>query len=209
SEERGFILGGYREALIHRSRSNIRDLVILQGAVGFVLLIACTNLAGLLFARGSGRRHEIAIRIALGASRSRILRMLMIEDLLLALAGGFFGLFLAFVTVPVMIAASPVHLPRTADIHVSGSVALFTLGLVFLSTLLSGLVPAMRMFAEHRAGLPEGAKGLTTSRHQAVTGRVLMVAQTSLALVLLAGATLMFRSFLKIVAVPPGFETER
>src|SRR5262249_31942007 len=96
SPERGFILTGYREALIHRSRSNIRDLVILQGAVGFVLLIACTNLAGLLFARGSGRRHEIAIRIALGASRSRILRMLMIEDLLLALAGGFFGLFLAF-----------------------------------------------------------------------------------------------------------------
>ena len=118
-------------------------------------------------------------------------------------------MFLAFVTVPVMIAASPIRLPRTADIHVSGSVALFTLGLVFFSTLLSGLVPAMRMFAEHRAGLAEGAKSLTTSRHQAVAGRVLMVAQTSLALVLLAGATLMFRSFLKIVAVPPGFETQR
>lgn len=209
SPGRGFLLTGYREALIQRSTTNARDLVILQSAVGFVLLIACTNLAGLLFARGSGRRHEIAIRIALGASRGRILRMLLVEDLLLALGGGLFGLMLAFVNVPVMIAASPVHLPRIADIHVSGSVALFTLGLVFVSTLLSGLAPALRMFAEQRAGLAEGAKSVTASRHQAVAGRVLMVAQTSLALVLLAGATLMFRSFLKIVAVPPGFETQR
>jgi predicted permease len=204
----GFLLTGYRQSIIRRSATGARDLMVLQSAVGFVLLIACANLAGLLFARGSGRRHEITIRIALGASRARVVRMLLVENLLLALAGGVVGILLAFATVPVMIAASPVQLPRNNDIHISGGTLLFTLALVLLSTLLSGLAPALRAFVEHRASLAEGARTSTTSRSQAFAGRVLMIAQTSLALVLLAGGTLMFRSFLKIIAVPPGFETQ-
>ncbi|HET9742269.1 MAG TPA: ABC transporter permease [Terriglobales bacterium] len=205
----GFLLTDYRESLMQRSETSARDLFILQIAVGFVLLIACTNLASLLFARGSGRSHEISVRIALGASRSRILRMLLIEDLLLACAGGVIALLLSLAAVPLLIAASPVELPRTSDIHVSGAVVLFTLGAVIVATLLFGIAPALRLFLQNRTNLVEGAKSVTASRGQALAGRVLMVAQTSIALVLLAGATLMFRSFLKMVAVPPGFATQR
>lgn len=204
-----FSLTDYRQSLMQRSETSARDLFILQIAVGFVLLIACTNLASLLFARGSGRSHEISVRIALGASRSRILRMLLIEDLLLACAGGIIALLLAFAAVPLLIAASPVELPRTSDIHVSGAVVLFTLGAVIVATLLFGVAPALRLFLHNRTNLAEGAKSVTASQRQAFAGRALMVAQTAIALVLLAGATLMFRSFLKIVAVPPGFQTQR
>jgi predicted permease len=181
--------------------------VVLQVAVGLVLLIACTNLASLLFARGSGRRHEIAVRIALGATRARVTRLLLIEDLLLAVGGGLVALVLAYATVPLLIAVSPLKLPRTSDIHVSGSVVLFTFALALVAPLIFGLAPALRSFTENRTVLTEGAKSVTTSRHQAFAGRVLMVAQTALALVLLSGATLMFRSFLNIISVPPGFET--
>ncbi|MFB3920477.1 MAG: ABC transporter permease [Terriglobia bacterium] len=179
-------------------------LLVLIAAVGFVLLIACVNVANLLLARSTGRAQEFAIRTALGASGSRIVRQLLTESILLALAGGGLGLLLATWGTQFALRALPEALPRAEEIHLDGRVLLFTLAASTLAGILFGLVPALKaMRAEMHETLKEGGRGSSGGRHRAQ--RVFVVGEMALALILLVGAGLMIRSLAKLWKVDPGF----
>jgi len=184
-----------------------RLFLVLFGAVGLVLLIACVNVANLLLARGAGRASEIAIRSALGASRIRIVRQLLSESVLLALAGGLLGLLVAYWSVRALIAISPDDIPRVGEIGVDGYALGFTFVIAFLTGLLFGLAPALQASRSNwNEALKEGGRGATGGGSLL---RGLVVAEISLALALLVGAGLMARSFQRLLAVQPGFRTER
>jgi predicted permease len=191
--------------------SNIRPLLlVLAGAVGFVLLIACANVANLLLARAATREKEIAIRIALGAGRIRILRQLLTESVLLSLLGGAAGLLLAAWGTRLLIASLPlnVSLPRQSEIGLDAHVLAFTIIVSLLSALLFGLMPAFRAARTNlNASLKEG--GRQTGGGSSRAGRMLVIAEVALTLVLLIGAGLMLNSFARLSAVDPGFITER
>ena len=188
-------------------------LLILAGAVGFVLLIACANVAGLLLARAAGRQREIAVRTAIGASRGRIVRQLLTESMLLGLAGGVGGLVLGSVGVRLLLALSPGNIPRINDPdHPLGSLAvidwrilLFLLGISLLTGVLFGLFPALRVSRlDVNSVLKESSSRSGTGlRHAHVRG-LLVVSEIALAVILLAGATLMIRTFAGLRSVNPG-----
>ncbi len=179
-------------------------LFVLLGAVGFVLLIACANVASLLLARSAGRSREFAIRAALGASRGRVIRQLLTESFLLSAAGGALGLLLAGRGTRAILATLPNALPRGRGISVDTRVLLFTLGISALSAVLFGLAPALRALRpDLQETLKEGGRGTSGFRHRALS--VLVVSEMGLALVLLAGAGLMIRSLARIWSVDPGF----
>jgi predicted permease len=181
-------------------------LLIFGGAVGFVLLIGCANVANLMLARAAGRRKEMATRAALGAPGSRLLRQMLTESVVLSLAGGIAGVLFAFWGVATLIRlAPPGTLPRTELIQVDRWVLAFTLGLSVITGILFGLLPALQAARQDlRDALTSNGRGVTGS-HERLHG-LLVVSEIALALMLLTGAGLMTKSFLRLRAVRPGFE---
>ncbi|MEX2284552.1 MAG: ABC transporter permease [Gemmatimonadota bacterium] len=197
--------------LLEQVVGNVRRvLLILVGAVGFVLLIACANVANLLLSRALGRQREITVRSALGATRARITRQLLTESLVLAVAGGTLGLLLAWFGVAWIQAFQPPNVPRLRDIGVTGEVMLFTTLLCLGSAMLFGLAPAIGMGKlDLQTALRDAGRGSIGS--QALWGRggrlrrTLVMAELALSVVLLIGAGLLIRSFSQLRDVPPGF----
>jgi putative ABC transport system permease protein len=181
-------------------------LLVLMGAVGFVLLIACANLANLLLARATARQREIAIRTAMGAGRGRLARQLLTESILLASIGGAAGLVLAWGAVRGLVASNPVNLPRIDAVGIDGRVLAFTAGITVLLGFLFGLAPAIQAARPALTGMLKD--GMRAS-HRGGLRAALVVSEVSLAIVLLIGAGLMLKSFRHWVAVEPGFRSER
>ena len=180
-------------------------LVVLMGAVGFVLLIACGNVANLLLARSAERTREFAVRVALGASRARVVRQLLAESMLLSLSGGAAGLLLAYWGTRAGLQLIPDGLPRASEISMDSRVLLFTAIVSLASGILFGLFPALRLW---RAGMQqtmqESGRGSSGIRQRAHS--VFVVAEMALALVLLCGAGLMLRTLQRLWGVDPGFQ---
>ncbi len=185
-------------------------LYVLLGAVLFVLLIATANVANLMLARATGREKEMAIRLALGASRARLLRQLLTESLLLAICGGTFGLLLAIWGVDLLLALSPANIPRLQEITLDNRVLGFTLLVSLLSGLIFGLAPALQNSGLNlNAALKTGRRSNSDSLGRRYLRSALVVAEVALSLMLLVGAGLMIKSFLKLQAVSPGFKPEQ
>ena len=185
-------------------------LVLLMGMVGLVLLIACANVANLLLARSTARQKEVAIRGALGASRSGLLRQFLAESVLLSLLGGVAGLLLAYWGIRTVVALNPANLPRLNEVGIDGPVLVFTLVVSLLTGVLFGLVPALRAFRPDLQGtLKEGGKTSVQGSGQHRLRSALVVAEVAVALVVLVGAGLLVRSLWRLQEVDPGFETDR
>ena len=186
-----------------------QSLYIFAGAVAFVLLIACANVANLLLMRATTRRHEMAVRIALGADRTRLVRQLLTESVLMACIGGAIGVALAFAGVRALVAIAPAGLlPRTNDIHVDGLVLAFTVALCLLTGIGFGLLPALQASKRNlSASIGEGGRAVS-GRRSMLRGALVMT-EVALALVLLAGAGLVARSFAQLRAVELGFQPEQ
>ena len=181
-------------------------LLLLAGAVGFVLIIACANVANLLLARSTARRREFAIRTALGAKRGRIVRQLLTESVLLSLGGAAIGLLLARWGTRLVLAAAPGSLPRSEEIGIDPYVLLFTLAVSIVTGILFGLAPAFHgANANPQESLKEGARGAGGGRHRAEG--VFVAVEVGLAVILLAGAGLMMQSIWRLLQVDPGFNT--
>ncbi|MGH9902725.1 MAG: ABC transporter permease, partial [Pyrinomonadaceae bacterium] len=186
-------------------------LLILFGAVGLLLLIACANFANLSLARAAARQREFVIRAALGAGRPRLVRQLLTESVLLALTGGAAGLVLALWGIDLLLALKPANLPRLSDIRLDGRVLLFTLSVSVLTGIIFGLAPAWNAAgADVNEVLKEGGRvgGTTGAATRRVRG-LLVVSEVSLALVLLVGAGLLVKSFWGLRTVDPGFDPGR
>jgi putative ABC transport system permease protein len=184
-------------------------LFVLLGAVAFVLLIACANVANLLLARAAVRQREIAIRSALGAGRLRVVRQLLTESLLLALSGGALGLVLAMWGVDTLIALSPPNLIGAEGISISLPVLGFTFGISLITGVVFGLIPALEASRfDLNESLKEGGRSQMASTRSQRARSIFVVAEIALALVLLVGAGLMIKSFAHLQAVDPGFDAE-
>jgi len=182
-------------------------LLVLLGAVAFVLLIACANVANLLLARAASRIKEVAIRSALGATRRDLVRQLLVESVMLAVVGGVLGLGLAWLGVKAVIALEPANVPRISELRIDGVVALFTLGVSVTTGLLFGLAPAVQTSRTNlQETLKEGGRGATADRSGHAMRRVLVVAEVALALMLLTGAGLLIKSLALLQDVNPGFD---
>jgi predicted permease len=185
---------------------NVRPLLlVLLAAVGFVLLIACVNIANLLLARSTGRTREFAVRAALGASQSRVVRQLLTESILLAVLGGGLGLLLAAWGTHAALAVLPAALPRAEQVGLDAHVLIFTAGISLLAGVFFGLTPALKSSQRDLHGtLQQGGRGASGTRHR--TQGVFVVVEMALALVLLIGAGLMIRSLSRLWQVDPGFD---
>jgi putative ABC transport system permease protein len=188
--------------------ANIRPaLFVLFGATAFVLLIACTNLANLLLVRATVRQAEMSLRLALGASRTRLVRQLLTESALLGLFGGILGLILAFAGTRLLLNYSPSNLPRTNEIAVDGRVLAFTLGLSVLTAVIFGVVPALQASKPDLIRtLKVGGSGFAMGHGWQRLRLLLVASEMALALVLLIGASLMIRSFFRLQEVNVGFD---
>jgi predicted permease len=189
-----------------------QPLILLLGAVGFVLLIACVNVSGLLLARGWGRHKEVAIREALGATRFRIIRQFLSESLLLALGGGALGLLLSLWGIDVLRAMAPPNTPRLDEVQLSPVVLWFTLGIALFAGIFFGLAPALQV-SSRRIGpvLKEslgGSPGALSGRRPKKLRGALVITEVALAVVLVVGATLVARSLEKLVTVDLGSRSD-
>jgi len=193
------------ESLVGTSRP---PLALLLAAVAFVLLIVCTNVASLQLARGSARVREMAVRKALGASRVRLVRQLLVESLALSLVGGALGLLLALAAVPLAQQITAGTLPRLEETRVDGTVLLFSLALCGLTAVAFGVVPALHASrGDLQTGLRQGGRGSSDGAARSRL-RVLFVGEVAVALVLLTGAGLLVRSLAGLVSVDPGFKPQ-
>jgi len=181
-------------------------LLVLLGAVALVLLIACGNVANLLLARGEARQREIAIRAAMGARRSRMIRQLLTESVLLSLAGGLFGMVFAWWGVEALPAINPSSLPRAESIHIDLAVLGFTLLLSIATGILFGLAPAWQMVREVQPTLRDNTRNVTAGNRGRRFRRILIGVEVALAVVLVTGAGLLLRSFARLSSVEPGFD---
>ena len=184
------------------------SLIVLLVAVGFVLLIACANVASLLLARATAREKEIAIRQALGASRVRLVRQLLTESLLLSLAGGGLGVLIASWCLPILRSIAPGTVPRIESVRVDAPVLLFSLALCIITGVVFGLVPSLTASRRDlHDTLKEGGRGSTESGHGGRARSVMVVAEVAVAIVLVTGAGLLIRSFTRLMRVNPGFDS--
>jgi putative ABC transport system permease protein len=209
SAENNFSAQLLKDSVVSDVRSS---LLVLIGAVSFVLLIACANVANLLMVRAAGRSREFAIRAALGAGRTRIIRQLLTESVLLALTGGVLGLALGMTGVRALLAVSPGDIPRIGEdgaaVGLDWRVALFTLGISVLTGILFGLIPALGASKpDLSSSMKESSRGSGSSLRQNKMRSLLVVSEVSLALILLVGASLLIRTFVALRAVEPGFDS--
>ncbi len=196
----GVVLVPLQEQMVSGVR---QGLWILLGAVGFVLLIACANVANLLLTRAAARGREVAIRAALGAGRWRLVRQLLTESVLLALLGGSLGLLLSLWGMETLVRFAPAGLPRIGEVRMNGWVLGFTALAALLTGALFGLAPALRA---SRAELTGSLRGTLAARSRVPVSGFLVVSETALALMLLIGAGLLIRSFARLQVVRPGFD---
>lgn len=196
------------QSLKEKVVGDIRPALLVElGAVSFVLLIACANVAHMLLARAAARRKELALRTALGASRARVMRQLLIESLLLSLLGGGAGLLLALAGIRALVTLAPAGIPRIETIGLDARALLFLLTISLLAGVGFGLVPALRASAtDLNDALKEGGRGSTEGIRRNRFRSVLMASEFALALMLLVGAGLMIRSFIALRAIDPGFD---
>jgi predicted permease len=184
-------------------------LFVLLGAVAFVLLIACSNVANLLLARASAREKELAIRTALGAGRARLMRQLLTESLLLASAGGLLGLGLAYWGVAAIRAVIPANIPRMNEVQLDPAVLAFTFGVSLLAGVLFGFAPSLHITrADLSETLNESGRGTSAGGRSRFLRASLVVSELAISVLLLAGAGLLIRSFTRLLAVSPGFQTQ-
>jgi predicted permease len=184
-------------------------LLVLLGAVAFVLLIACANVANLLLARASAREKELAIRAAMGAGRGRLVKQLLTESLLLGIAGGSIGLVLAYWSVDALRALVPANTPRIEEVHIDPAVLAFTFGVSLLTGVIFGLAPAWHVARiDLRERLNEAGRGTSAGGGSLNLRSLLVISELALAVLLLVGAGLLIRSFSRLLAVSPGFQTQ-
>jgi len=197
----------YRKEIVGEVRT---PLLVLLVAVGFVLLIACANVANLVLARTSGRQREMAIRSALGAARRRLVEQMLSESLLLAVFGGASGLALGFLGKRLLLEISPTALPRLQEIRIDGVVFVVSLSLSLLTAVFFGLWPALQASrTDPNEGLKESLRGATHGHARRSMRSALIVSQTALAVILLTGAGLLLRSFARLLETDPGFQPDR
>jgi putative ABC transport system permease protein len=202
-------LGAHVRPLHEEVVGNVRPLVLLlQIAVAVLLLIACANVAHLLLGQAAGRQAEMSLRVALGAGRSRLVRQLLIETLLIAVPGGVAGLALAVAGVRALVAMAPPNLPRLAEIAVDGTVLAFTIGMTLVTAIVFGLGPALQTARTSTGTLAQIGQRLTSQRGVRRGHQALVVAELALAQVLLIGAGLLLASFVQATRIDLGFATE-
>ena len=183
-------------------------LLVLLGAIGFVLLIACANVANLLLARGSSRGREIAVRVAMGASRVRLLRQLLTESMLIALAGGVLGLAVAGAGLSSLLAMAPINLPRVSDIRLDGWAFAFTFLICIVTGAVFGIVPALYATKTNlNESLKEGEGRASAGAGRARLRQGLVIGELALSLVLLTGAGLLIATFERLLNTNPGFDS--
>ncbi len=204
----GFGVQPLRDSIVAGAR---KSLFVLLGAVGFVLLIACANVANLLLVRATGRKREFAIRAAMGAGRARIVRQLLTESIVLSVSGGVLGLILGYAGVRALLAVSPAGLPRIGEngaaVGLDWRILLFTLGVALLTGILFGLFPAIGASRpDLNTTLKESSNRSGTGFRQSKMRSLLVIGEVSLALVLLIGAALLIRTFIALRHVNPGFD---
>jgi putative ABC transport system permease protein len=208
--KRQFTVGLLRDSIVGDVRAS---LLVLLGACGLVLLIACANVANLLLVRATGRKREFAIRSALGAGRARIVRLLLTESVLLSVTGGILGLVLGFVGVRALLAVSPAGLPRIGEdgssLGIDWRVLGFTLAVSLVTGILFGLFPALSASrCDLNSALKESSNRTGTGFRQGKTRSLLVICEVSLALVLLIGSALLIRTFVALRGVSPGFDSQ-
>jgi predicted permease len=201
----GVTLVTLKDQLVGEAR---RPLMILLGAVALLLLIGCANVAGLLMAKASARQRELSVRAALGASRGRILRQLLSESVLLSFLAGVLGLLVVGLALDALLALSPQSLPRFAEVELDPRVAVFAIVVSLVAGGLAGLAPALQATGARLAESLKEAGARTTAGRGTRLRKLLVVAELALAVVLLAGAGLMVRSFQRILDVDPGFDPQ-
>jgi predicted permease len=205
---------GYGATVISMHEAIVGDirpaLLILLGAVGLVLLIACANVANLLLARGEARQREIAVRLALGADRWRIVRQLLTESTVLALVGSAAGVLLAWIGTKTLLAVNPDAIPRLELVRIDATVGLVTLGIALATGIVFGLAPALQLARpELHSSLKDGTRGGSVSGGQQRLGRALVAGEVALAVVVVIGAALLVRSFWTLRSVDPGFDPSK